>query len=47
MNNSNNNNNNNNPNNSNTVIGQNTEKSPGNMRRLVVTPVKDYQLKLK
>ena len=30
-------------------IGQNTEKSPGNLRRLVVTqtPEKDYQLMLK
>ena len=29
-------------------IGQNTEKSPGDLRRLAVTqtPVKDYQLKL-
>ena len=36
------------PNNCIIVIGQHTEKSPGDLRRLVVTqtPVKDYQLKM-
>ena len=35
-----------NPNNSITEIGQNTEKSPGDLKRLIVTPtpVKDHQL---
>ena len=36
------------PNYNNIENGQNTEKSPGDLRRLVVTqvPVKDHQLKL-
>ena len=36
------------PNSSNIEIGQNTEKSPGDLSRLAVTqtPVKDYQLTL-
>ena len=36
------------PNNSTVKIGQNTEKSPGDLRRLAVTqtPVKDHQLML-
>ena len=38
----------NNPNYSIAEIGQNTEKSPGNLRKLAVTqtPVKDHQLTL-
>ena len=37
-----------NPNYSNVEISQNTEKSPGELRRLIITqtPVKDHQLKL-
>ena len=27
-------------------VGQNTEKGPGNLRRLAVTPMKDHQLTL-